>query len=658
MNRRTHATSLHQALYGLKKTILSRVKHMTVPRLLQSNSKQYPDEVAIYAFPQQRYTDTPVGMTWRCLDQQARQLAAYFLQLKIQQQSIMIIARNRPEHFIADLAALYAGNIPCSVYTSQTAEQIAHLLQISHAPLMIVDDTSMYQTARAAIKLHGKPVQLICMEKPQRLYRGSLAWHDAMQAGQDYLPHVDQTINRLIQNAQPKDPVCTIFTSGTTGKPKGVILSHENVLFAAASIEAVGTVHIPRARLLSYLPLAHVFERVVGYYGGLLSRHRLYCVWSIQDLSQAMLAVRPDIFVAVPRVYEKIEAGIDAKLADSWLYGLFKRALDNGSQRNRYLQQHQQPPLFTRLAHQCYTWFFLHTIRKAVGLDRCRLCLSGSAPLDPSIIDFFSTLNLDIVEGYGLTENSAPACVSWNQDLCNNMRQLFQSAKITAPEPFYRHFGRVGYPMPGTQVKIDAAGMIQVKGPHVFSGYLHDAKNTHAALQSGWLRTGDLGMIHPSGEIEISGRKKDLIILSNGKNVAPRHIESMLVRHPLIAHAALAGDGKAYVIAIICLQNDGSELRYAKAHGLAHHDRQAIAKDKQTHAILMQHIEKVNQHFCRPEQIKYYHLTTDIWSSSTGELTPTLKLKRPCILAQYHLAIEKIYQEHDPSHHHHDDHDQ
>ncbi len=649
-DRKMH--SLHADIFALGKTIRKQIKGMTIPKLMLRNSKLHANDAAICYFPSHDYQDSPECISWYALHHKAMVLAAYLIDLGISHQSILIMSRNRPEHFIGDLGALYSGNTPCSVYTTQTSEQIHTLLSITHSSVVIVDDSIMYREMCAAIRLSNRNIRVICIERPQRMRKHTVTWQSVMKKGADILDTFSGHILNNIKASKPCDPVCTIFTSGTTGKPKGVVLSNENVLFAAAGIEAVGTVHIPRARLLSYLPLAHVFERVVGYYGGIFSLHTLYCVWCVNDLKEALIAVRPSIFVAVPRVYEKIQQGLVTKLSDSILWPLFNCILKNGRKRNAYLQLNQKPPLHIRMIHQLYSFLLINKVRKAIGLDQCQLCLSGSAPLDPHVMEFFSTLNLDIVEGYGLTENSAPAAVSWNAAICNNMKALFQSSGMEMPHPISRKFGRVGYPMPGTKVKTDDTGLIHVSGLHVFSGYLHDAKNTKMSLVDGWLRTGDLGQIHETGEIEIVGRKKDIIILSNGKNIAPREMESMLMRHPLVAHACLVGDGKAYCVAILCMRYDGGEHRYAKAHHINCTDRNGIARDAQTHHLIEQHVDKANQHFCRPEQVKYFYLTADVWSPKTGELTPTLKLKRSFVIEQYSMQIEKIYREHNPNDHH------
>ena len=646
-----HAQSIHAAIYALRKPILDKIKNMTVSKLLLRNATDHPHEIALFSFPHQDYQSPPASTSWQDLHQQAMQLASYFLHLNIQNQTVLIMSRNRPEHFIADLATLYTQNTPCSIYTTLTAQQISTIINITHASTIIVDDLPMYQQARKALRLSKKKPQIICMERPKSLFKHTVTWQTAMHIGSTNLPSFQKSILYNIRHSNPKDPACIIFTSGTTGTPKGAILSHENVLFSAAGVEAVGTSHIPNAKLLSYLPLAHVFERVVGYYGGIFSRHRLYCIWSVEDLKEALPIVRPNIFVGVPRVYEKIEEGLLSKISHSPLNWLFQQALANGSTRNQFLQKNQTPPWTTRLKHYLFHQLFLHKVRRAIGLDQCQLCLSGAAPLDPKIIDFFASLNLDIVEGYGLTENSAPATVSWNDALTHNMRHLFSQYHIPFPYPITRQFGRVGYPMPGTKIRIGSCSLIQVYGPHIFQGYLNDARNTKASLDKKWLKTGDIGCVHSTGEIEIVGRKKDIIVLSNGKNIAPRKIESLLLRHPLIAHVCLSGDGKAYATVVICLRHDGGEIRYAKSHHIPHASREKMA----THPLVIQtiqsHIDRVNQNFCRPEQIKYFHLTSDIWSPDTGELTPTLKLKRPFVLQKYATHIDSIYADHHPSQH-------
>ncbi|MEC8882898.1 MAG: AMP-binding protein [Pseudomonadota bacterium] len=652
MNRFNRIPPIHRALFKLKQPLLNRIKGMSVSKLMLNNAKIHPNQIALYHCAEDDYSNAS-SMTWKDIHQHACQLAAYFFSQNISNQTILIMARNRPEHYIADLACLYSNNIPASIYTSLTASQISDILKITHAKHIIVDAPSMYQHAQKSSHLCHHPIKVICIEKPKRLQKNAVLWKQAIQSGKHCLDSYHDRILKTIHQSKPADIACYIFTSGTTGKPKGAILSHENVIFAAAGVHTVGTQHIPNAKLVSYLPLAHVFERVVGYYGWIYSKHTIFCTWSVNDLKDALPSARPSIFVGVPRIYEKIEQNLMLKLAKSPLNWLFQMALNNGKKRNIHKQNNTPIPILIRLKHVFFSWLLFKRIKKAIGFDHCRLCLSGSAPLDPDVIDFFAALDLDIVEGYGLTENSAPATVSWNKDMFNNMSQFFHANQISFPDsPLICQYGRVGLPMPGTKVRIHSkTNLISIYGPHVFQRYLHDARSTSDTFDGKWLKTGDLGMIHPSGEIEIIGRKKDLIVLSNGKNIAPRKIEQAMSKHPLIAHLCLVGDGKAYLIAIICLRYDGGEVRYAKNHDIPYRNRQQFCKNVAVKKSIKAHIHKINQGFCRPEQIKYFHLTHDIWSSDNGQLTPTLKLKRAFLLDQYAKVTDKIYQEHDPTSH-------
>ena len=644
--------ALHKALAALERPLRQKIRNQTVSKLAYANATQDPDKIALYCFPEYDYQATPTGISWSQWHAQAMAMAAFFLSKKITKRTVLIMCRNRLEHFVADLASLYASNTPCSIYTTLAQEQIETILQITHSPIIIVDSASMYDQVKQAVDLTHHCVEIICIERPSHLHQPSLLWSKCMEVGHQILPKYRKTIDTLIQKSASQDPACMIFTSGTTGQPKGVVLSHENVLFAASGVDVVGTSHIPQIRMLSYLPLAHVFERIVGYYACVYRQNTLYCVWQVQDLKAALLAVRPHVFVGVPRVYEKIEQSIIDKLSAVKMMSLVKFFINLHKKIDSYRLKQQSVPLRLRFLFALFDHTLGRSLRRAVGLDACRVCLSGSAPLDAEVIHFFASLNLTVVEGYGLTENSAPAVVSWTADLANNLSRFFSDSKIAVPVASPCQFGRVGYPMPGTRIKIDTHGQVLVFGPHVFHGYFNNAKSTQAALQDGWLKTGDLGVLHDSGELEIVGRKKDILVLSNGKNIAPRHIEAALGRHPLIAQTCLLGDGRAYLIAVICLRSDGYEQQYAKKYGLPAH-RNRMVKSPRTHGIIQAHIDKVNANFSRPEQIKYFYLTDAIWSPESGELTPTLKLKRAFVMSKYQNIADRIYLEHDPNGHSH-----
>ena len=642
---------IHQALFQLKGPLMNQIKNMTVSKLMLRNATECSNQTALYYGPQNNYSMS-YSMTWKDIHQKACHLAAHFLSKKITHQTILIMARNRPEHYIADLACLYSQNIPSSIYTTLTPCQIATIIKTTHAHHIICDSKSMYLQIKKACRLSHHDVSIICIEKSGRLQKNTSSWDHSLQAGKHIFSQYHDSILKNIKKSKPSDTACIIFTSGTTGKPKGALLSHQNVIFASCATQAVGIEHVPNAKLVSYLPLAHVFERVVGYYGWIYSKHTIFCTWSVNDLKEALIASKPSIFVGVPRIYEKIEQNILLKLLQSPLGWLFKMALSNGEKRNFYKQNNAPVPIFIKIKHAFFTWTLLNRIKKAIGLDQCKLCLSGSAPLDAEVIGFFATLNLDIVEGYGLTENSAPATVSWNDDMFNNMRNLFETHNISFPYQLICQYGRAGLPMPGTKIRTcSKTNLISIYGPHVFQGYLHDARSTSNTFDGKWLKTGDLGKIHPSGELEIIGRKKDLIILSNGKNIAPRKIEETMSKHPLISHLCLVGDGKAYLVAIICIRSDGGEIRFAKNHHIPYLSREKFCKNLAIKKLICQHIHKNNQNFCRPEQIKYFHITSDIWSHDSGHLTPTLKLKRSFVIDRYAKITERIYKDHDPSNH-------
>lgn len=643
---------LHRALAALKRPMLDKIRHQTVTKMVRDHAEKHPETVALFSFPENNYQATPTGVSWQQWHHQAMTMAAFLLSKKITKQTVLLMCRNRIEHFIADLGALYANNTPCSIYTTLASQQIQIMLEMTHSPVVVVDSITMYQEVRQASRLVRHSVDIICIEKLSSLPRSTIQWSQCMTIGTQRLPQYRMTIEKIIQHSKPRDSACMIFTSGTTGTPKGVVLTHENVLFAASGVDAVGTSHITQARMLSYLPLAHVFERIVGYYGCVYRRHTLYCVWQVQDLRIALLAVRPHIFVGVPRVYEKIEQGIVDKLSAMKLTPLLQFMTRLQKKMMQYRLQYGTPSFFQRLIFAIFNRTLGSALRHAVGLNICRICLSGSAPLNPEVMRFFELLGLSIVEGYGLTENSAPATVAWNDAIANNLSRLFAMHKIVAPAAPPCQHGRVGYPMPGTRIKIDAHGQVLISGPHVFHGYFHNAKSTQSVLTDGWLKTGDLGVLHHTGELEIVGRKKDLIVLSNGKNIAPRYIEAALGRHALIAQTCLLGDGRPYLIAIICLRSDGHEAHYAKKHHLPCRRRNLIVSSR-THRIIQAHIDHINAGFSRPEQIKYYYLTDSVWSPESGELTPTLKLKRAFVVAKYQNIADRIYQEHDPNGHSH-----
>jgi long-chain acyl-CoA synthetase len=423
---------------------------------------------------------------------------------------------------------------------------------------------------------------------------------------------------------KPDDPLTLLYTSGTTGSPKGVVLTHRNILYAMAAADAMGVIS-PRARWVSYLPLAHIAERMFSVY---LPIHAVGHVHFCPDparLVQVIGKVRPTAFFGVPRVWEKIRVGIQAMLAaeqDEGKRAAVQQAMDTG---RRYVDSCQyghttSPELAARF--RAADEQVLGPVRGLLGLGEARSVSSAAAPLPPDVAAFFSGLGMKILDVYGMTETTGA---------------------FTANTPAEFKLGTVGRPAAGMEVKIADDGEILVRGPLTTPGY-HGRPDLTAALidGDGWLHTGDIGTIDADGFVSVTDRKKELIITAGGENIAPAAVENLLVAHPLIGQALAYGDGRPYLVALLTLDGEAAPT-WARARGIPAGCLAALVSEPQVLAEVAAGIAAANERLARVQQVKRWRLLPVEWTAETEELTPTLKLKRRVVHAKYADVIESLY---------------
>jgi len=423
---------------------------------------------------------------------------------------------------------------------------------------------------------------------------------------------------------KPDDPLALLYTSGTTGNPKGVQLSHRNILYQMIAADATGII-IPRSRAVSYLPLAHIAERMLSIY---LPIHAVGHVHFCPDAAQLVRVigkVRPTAFFGVPRVWEKVRAGIQALLTaeqDEGKRAAVQQAMETG---RRYVESCQygqttSPELEARfrLADEQV----LGPIRSLLGLGEASSVFSGAAPLPPEVAAFLAGLGMKVLDVYGMTETTGA---------------------FTANTSAAFKLGTVGRPAAGMEVAIAEDGEILVRGPLTTPGYLNRPDLTGDLIDAdGWLRTGDIGTIDADGFVSVTDRKKELIITAGGENIAPAAVENVLVAHPLIGQALAFGDRRPYVVALLTLDGEVAPA-WARARGITVGSLAALASDPQVLAEVAAGVAAANEGLARVQQVKRWCLLPVEWTAETEELTPTLKLKRRVVHAKYADVIDSLY---------------
>jgi long-chain acyl-CoA synthetase len=539
---------------------------------------------------------------------------------------VAIMATNRPEHVLADQGAVHAGATPTSFYFTLASEQVQYVAGHCEAKVAVLEDRDMlkrWQDIRDG--LPGLQHLVVLDGAQDGDGPGVLGWDELVGRGRDALAADRAAFEELRGRVGPEDNATLLYTSGTTGPPKGVLLTHHNLLFECTALDRL-TGLSPEGSSVSYLPLAHIAERVLSIYGPLTMRTH---IWFCPEPTQAVEYVRearPTLFFGVPRVWEKVRAGIQAKLAaeeSERKRKIAQRAVDTGLEVVRRTQRGEPVPLGLRARHAVLERLVLAKIRQAIGLDRCSFASSAASPLAVDVAEFFAALGLPLVEVYGMTETTGVA---------------------TGNRPGRVKIGTVGPPLAGVEVRLADDGEVLVRGPVNTPGYFRQPEATAELIDSeGWLHTGDVGELDGDGYLKIVDRKKELIITSSGKNLSPANIEGLLKEHPLIGQVLVFGDDRPYVVALIVLDHELAP-GWAARNGLAENDLAALAAHEQVLAEVQLAVAAANQRLARIEQVKRFEILPVEWTAESEELTPTLKLRRRIIHAKYAERIDALYQ--------------
>ncbi|MBI3316339.1 MAG: long-chain fatty acid--CoA ligase [Candidatus Omnitrophica bacterium] len=538
---------------------------------------------------------------------------------------IAILSENRPEWAVTDLAAQTIGAVTVPVYTSLAPAEIRYLLNDSGCSLVAVSNKALFEKVAEVQRSLPSLRAVIGYDASLALYKGSthipLALLKDMEregsGGRDW-----EALARSI----PADAVASIiYTSGTTGNPKGVMLTHENFITNA---------HFSREALkmgesdlhLSFLPLSHVFERLAGYYLMIYIGASIAYAENMDTVPEDLIQVRPTFILGVPRFYEKVRDKVLQAVheASPLKKGLFFWAKALGEKRRLSRDPGRKTPrlgLFFKIEAAIAEWLVYKKFRDRLG-GRLRFCVSGGAPLPKEVAEFFCDLSVMIYEGYGLTETSP--VISANR------------------EGRYK-FGTVGIPVEGVRVKITPEGEIATSGPCVMKGYFNKPEETREVLKDGWFYTGDLGLMDHEGFLKITGRKKELIVTSGGKKVAPRAIEELLEKDPCILRCVLFGEGKKFITALL-VPREARVVEYARAQRIAFHDYKELLENPKITEWMERRVEVLSGDLASFEKIKYFALLEHDFSQGAGELTPTLKVKREVVLSRYKDRLLPFYE--------------
>ena len=586
----------------------------TVMQLFTAAAQAKPGEPALRQKIGGVWKDTSWSDYHRDIRLAARGLIALGLEPK---RGVSLIGFNCTQWLIGNVAAIYAGGVPVGIYTTSTPPQCKYIAGHSDSNVVIVENQE--QLAKLlGIRDELPLLKAIVMMRgePSAEQSGVYSWKQLLAKGEAEVS--DAQLDERIA-AQSPDDVCTlIYTSGTTGEPKGVMLSHDNMVWtsyvAAFSIELSGEMVT-----LSYLPLSHIAEQILSIYVPAQHRSCTAFAESMEKLGDNLREVRPHSFVGVPRVWEKIQAKmVDAGAQNTGLKKMIaKWARGVGIQAARALERGDAPPLSYGLADK----LVFSKVREKLGLDRSVYNVSSAAPIAKETLEFFASLGVLINEVYGMSECTGPATLS---------------------NPARFKIGWVGYTLPGAEVKVAEDGEICMRGRNVYLGYYKNPESTAEALDGdGWLHSGDIGE-NVGGLFRITDRKKDLIITAGGENIAPQVIEGKLKNLAWISQAVVVGDGKKHLSALLTLDEEKLD-KILKESGSTAETLAEAAKDPKVERFVFAAVEQVNEELAQVQKIKKIKILPKDLSIETGELTPTMKVKRKVVREKYGDLIEAFY---------------
>jgi long-chain acyl-CoA synthetase len=585
----------------------------TVATRFRDTVRRRPDQVAL------RWKQPDDGWgewTWAEYGDRACRMAAALTDLGVVRgERVVLMMRNRPEFHVADMAALLVGATPVSIYNSSAPEQVEYLARHCGAVVAIVEDVDFLERVLKVRDELPSLDNVVVIDDDGRAPDDVRRWDDLLGAS-------PLDLDAVCTTARPDDLATIIYTSGTTGPPKGVMLDHTNIVWTVQSLLlALDGVEVEGSRMVSYLPMAHVAERMTSHYQGVTVGYEVTTCPEASLVSKYLPEVRPEIFFAVPRVWEKMHAGVLAVAnADPAQQAALDAALVVGAKEAEHRARGEALPaeVAAELEQHEPTRAFVRTL---LGLDQVKAAISGAAPIPQEVLGFFRALGVELSEVYGLSETSGP--MTW--------------------DPFRVRIGTVGRPIPGCEVRLAGDGEALARGGNIFRGYLNDPARTNEALDAdGWLHSGDIGEFDPDGYLRIVDRKKELIITAGGKNISPANLEAALKSFPLIGQACVIGDGRKFVSAVIVLDPEVAPA-WAKQQGVEVDGLAALAEDPVVRAEVERNVAEANRRFSSVEQVKKFTLLHDEWLPDSEEMTPTMKLKRRGINAKYADEIEAMY---------------
>lgn len=538
---------------------------------------------------------------------------------------VSIIGDNCPEWVIIDLGIQCAGGVAVGVYSTNAWPQVEYVVQNSESKFFFVEnEEQLDKWLNFRDKVPNLKKAIVWDLEGLRHFNDPLVmtYSELLDMGRRVIEQTPDVIERRMNELDPNDISMLIYTSGTTGLPKGAMLTHRNLMWMGIAIAADNPIY-DTDEVLSFLPLCHVFEQIFSIMGHIQHGYVVNFIESPDTVTDNMREISPTMGYAVPRIWEKYLSAVYIRMSDAtWFKKLvFGIAFKIGKNRATLMMNFKPVPFYLEVLFQLAYFAVFQKLKERLGFDRLRVAYSGAAPISPDVLHFFQSIGVNLIEGYGQTEDTGVTCVS-------------RTDKVK--------FRTVGPPLRGTEVKIAEDGEILVRSPSVFKGYYKNPEATKEALKDGWLYSGDIGELDEDGYLKITDRKKDIIVTAGGKNITPQYIENQLKFSSYINDAVIIGDNMKYITALIMIDED-NVVKYAQDNKIQFSTYKDLTQSPEIFKLIRKDVDKVNDGLSRVEQIKKFTIIPKKLYEEDGEVTPTMKVKRKVINEQFNDLIEAMY---------------
>ncbi|MCK5311498.1 MAG: long-chain fatty acid--CoA ligase [Desulfobacteraceae bacterium] len=591
----------------------------TIPEIFLKQKNRYgANRVAIRS----KIDDFWKEYSWDDYYDNVEKVAAGFLNLGVKPlDRVCLVSSNCPEWLFISLALQSIGAYLVPIYPNSTPDQVKYVVENSEANLLVVQNhEQLAKVGKWYDKIDNPPEMILMSGEP---VTGIISYDQFINKGSDWKANNSSDfLEDYIGKLTPQSPVGIIYTSGTTGPPKGTIALQKNYIFEAQSLSSLYD-HIFEEETISFLPLSHIAEQIQTISCAIALAFTVSFARSIETVKDDLPQIRPTLFFSVPRLYEKVYSAISESISSSSFIkrSLFNWALKVGEKIRLYRNNNLKIPFIEQNQWALANKLVFSKVKKKMGLDRTHFYLSGAAFLPVDVARFFGSMGMDINEVYGQTE-------------CTGISNATNPGRVVP--------GAIGPPMPGCEVGILGDGEIVIKGDNNFMGYWKDQEKTDKVLIDGWLHTGDIGYFHDDGYLEITDRKKDIIVTSGGKNIAPQNIEGMIKGYPCISQVVVIGDKRKYLTCLIALDEDNLPT-YCDRIGVDRLEPTEAVKHETIIENIQKYINNINDGLARFETIKYFKILPVNFSIETGELTPTMKVKRQVVNEKYKQIIDSMY---------------